>query len=84
MKYIINYNTGAGNEMVEGSLDDAMRIATENLSYTQEDVKIYAADTTIDDEPVAILRWYGCAPSDDDVVTCKFGDFGFYGEWEVA
>lgn len=84
MKYYINYNTGAGNETVEGTLEDAMQKAVEGLEYTQQNVNIYIADSASDDEPVAILRWYGCTPTEDDVVTCQFGDFGFYGEWEVA
>lgn len=81
MKYYINYNTGAGNETVEGTLEDAMQKAVEGLEYTQEDVNIYAADSG---KPVATLRWYGCTPTQDDVITCRFGDIGFYGEWEVA
>lgn len=81
MEYYINYNTGAGNETVKGSLEAVMKKAEEGLEYTQENVNIYAAGS---DKPVATLRWYGCTPTEDDVVTCQFGDFGFYGEWEVV
>lgn len=81
MKYYINYNTGAGNETIEGTLEDAMKRAEEDLEYTQEDVCIYEEG---DNVPAATLHWYGCTPTEDDIVTCQFGDFGYYGEWEVA
>lgn len=77
MAYYVIYGTGAGNEEVEGTLEDAMRAAEEGLSYTQKSVKIEDEDG----EEVAVLPWYGTAPEEDDVVTCRFGDFGFYGEW---
>lgn len=77
MKYFINYGTGAGNEEVDGTIEDAKRVAEDGLSYTQTDVKIQ----TEDGEDVAVLNWYGVQPEEDDVVTARFGDFGFYGEW---
>lgn len=40
MKYYVNYGTGAGNEEVEGTLEDAMRVAEEGLTYTQQSVRI--------------------------------------------
>ncbi len=76
-KYYINYRTGAGDEYIEGTLDEAKKVAEDRLSYTQQDVKIQ----TEDGEDVAVLRWYGVAPAEDDVVTAMFGDYGFYGEW---
>jgi len=27
------------------------------------------------------LPWWGVVPTEDDIVTAKFGDYGFYGEW---
>lgn len=77
MKYYINYCTGAGNEYVVGTLEDAKKTAEESLSYTQEDVRIQ----TEDGEDVAVLKWYGTTPAEDDIVTARFGDSGFYGEW---
>lgn len=77
MKYYIDYGTGAGNEYVEGTLDEAKKVAEDGLSYTQTDVKVQ----TEDGEDVAILKWYGVQPSEDDVVTAQFGDYGFYSEW---
>lgn len=75
----INYHTGAGNEECNGTLEDAMRIAEENISYTQEPI-------TIEDEKgneLARLPWYGVMPEEDDIVTAQFGDFGFYAEWII-
>lgn len=77
MKYYIDYGTGAGNEYVEGTLDEAKKVAEVGLSYTQTDVKVQ----TEDGEDVAILKWYGVQPSEDDIVTAQFGDYGFYSEW---
>lgn len=77
MRYYINYGTGAGNEYVEGTIDDAKKAAEDGLAYTQTDVKIQ----TEDGEDVAVLNWYGVSPEENDVVTARFGDYGFYGEW---
>lgn len=77
MKYFINYGTGAGNEYVEGTLDEAKKVAEDGLSYTQTDVKVQ----TEDGDDVAILKWYGVQPGEDDIITAQFGDYGFYSEW---
>ena len=77
MGYYINYGTGAGNEFVDGTLEEAKKAAEEGLAYTQEDVKIQ----TEDGEDVAVLKWYGVQPEEDDIVTARFGDEGFYGDW---
>jgi len=34
MKYYVNYGTGAGNEEIEGTLEDAMRVAEEGLTFS--------------------------------------------------
>lgn len=39
-KYLINYCTGAGNKEIEGTLEEAMKIAEEGIAYTQESVYI--------------------------------------------
>ena len=36
-----------------------------------------------DIENIAYLPWYGVQPEEDDIVTATFGNFGFYGEWEI-
>ena len=77
-KYYVDYNTGAGNFEVEGTLEEAMTAANEGLCYTQQWVKIKE-----NDEVVAQLPWYGIKPEEDNVITAQFGDYGFYGEWIV-
>lgn len=84
--YFINFGTGAGNITKYMSLVEAMDIAEKECGYTQNDVCIYEADTytsSIDCQPVAVLPWYGVAADEDDTVTVSFGDFGFYGEWNI-
>lgn len=75
-KYYVNYNTGAGNFEVEGTLEEAIEEANVNLAYTQENVSIEQ-----DGEQIAFLPWWGVTPEEDDIVTERFGNFGFYGEW---
>jgi len=77
MKYFIDYGTGAGNRMIEGTLEEAMVAAEKELAHTQIGVTIYDENTT----EVAGLPWWGVAPGEDDIVTAKFGN-GFYGEWQ--
>lgn len=79
-KYLIDYRTGAGNKEIEGTLEEAMKIAEEGLAYTQESVYIME-DVGLQWEEVARLPWWGVAAEEDDIVTADFGDFGFYGEW---
>lgn len=76
--YFINYHTGAGNFELEGTLDDAMKAAEESISFTQQNVSI-----ELDGEVVAYLPWWGIQPKVQDVITCQFGNFGFYGEWII-
>jgi hypothetical protein len=75
-KYYIDYGTGAGNEWVTGTLEEAKQAAIEGVSFTQTDVVILE-----DGEEVARLVWCGCPadPDDDDIeVVVDFGGFGFY------
>lgn len=74
-KYFVNFGTGEGNEWAD-TLEEAMELAERGLSYTQESVCIYDGE-----EVITKLPWYGVEPSEDDVVTAKFGTSGFYGEW---
>lgn len=77
MRYYVNFGTGTGDEYVEGTLEDAKKVAEGGLAYTQTDVKIQ----TEDGEDVSVLNWHGVRPEEDDIVTAQFGDYGFYGEW---
>jgi hypothetical protein len=72
-KYYIDYGTGAGNEWVTGTLEDAKKVAAEGVSYTQTDAVILE-----DGEEVARLFWTGGLPDDDIDEVVRFGDFGFY------
>lgn len=77
--YYIDYGTGAGNFEFIGTLEEAMEEAAERLCYTQLPVTI----SVNDEYEIACLPWYDVEPSEDDVVTASFGDFGFYGEWRI-
>lgn len=76
-KYFIDYNTGAGNDEAD-TLEEAMKMVEEDVTYTGQDVSIYRNGTL-----VANLPWWGVSAGDDDVVTVDFGSFGYYGEWVI-
>lgn len=78
--YHIDYGTGAGNFDFTGTLEDAITEANRGLCYTQLPVSIFIKDVI---ENIAYLPWYGVQPEEDDIVTATFGNFGFYGEWEI-
>lgn len=80
MKYYINYHTGAGNETVDGTLEEAKRVADEDAAYTQQNIEIFDEDG----DSVAIRRWVGVDynngyESENPII---FGSFGFYDDWE--
>ena len=77
MKYYVDYGTGAGNEWVEGTLEDAMKVAEKGAAYTQMDINIENEDGV----EVARLPWNAVGAGEDDIVVVEFGSFGFYGEW---
>jgi len=76
-QYFIDFCTGAGNEVAD-TLEEAMRIAEEGLAYTQQPVIIYSAGGV-----VARLPWFGIEPEEDEIVTSRFGSYGYYGEWII-
>ncbi len=76
-KFYVDYGTGECNELVDGSVDDAKRIAVEGVMFTQKDVTILDEGRN----EVARLPWYGVIPSEDDIVIARFGSLGFYGDW---
>ena len=75
--YIVDFGTGRGNEEFD-TLEEAKEYAEENLCYTQASIDIVDRQSG---EIVAAMLWWNVEPSEDDVVTAKFGDKGFYGEW---
>lgn len=84
MGYRINYQTGAGNVLLEWTecddLEEVMEMAEDGVCFTQESVKIekYDGDEYV---TVAKLPWYGCAAGDEDEVVIDYGEYGYYGPW---
>lgn len=76
-KYFVDFGTGAGDEYAD-TLEEAMEIAIEDSSYTQETIKIFKGENQ-----VAELPWWGVKAEEGDIVTVNCGDFGFYGEWII-
>ena len=89
-KYYIDYQTGAGNEYVTGTLDDAKAKADDGAAYTQQSITIHAVndDNEIGEGYVAMRRWYGVKfdPSlyEDGANVIQFGDSGHFDEWADA
>lgn len=82
-KYYVDYGTGAGNFIFEGSLEEAMKLADEGLAYTQSSVVIKDYDTH---EDVAMRRWYGVPPDDNaenNEFIIGFGNLGYYDDWWI-
>jgi hypothetical protein len=81
-KYFINYGTGVGNEWVDGTLEDAMKTADENATYTQEPICIQNENGDV----ITGRSWYGIA-YDENENDCedpiKFGSYGFYADWTL-
>ena len=87
-KYYINYGTGAGNEYVEGELEDAQKAADEGAAYTQCSISIFeVVNGETAREPECTRQWYGVAFDPDDYEdgesanVIRFGDSGYYDEW---
>lgn len=78
--YIVNLNTGAGNQEAH-TLEEAKEIAIDLMTYTQQDITI----ETEDGEVVTRSRWYGVKPSEEDYeaghVLAEIGG-GFYTLWD--
>lgn len=83
MKYYINYNTGAGNAWIDGTLADAKAAADAGAAYTQCDIVIEGEDGN----EAARRPWWGVAydSEETDEAECEiisFGGFGYFGRWE--
>lgn len=80
-KFRINYHTGAGDDVIDGTLAEAQAYADRHARYTQEAI-------TIEDEngnEICRRNWNGCALGIEDCAAAvQFGDFGFYDDWEAA
>lgn len=82
-KYYIDYNTGAGNVWVEGTIDDAKSEADNGAAYTQRKIEIKDEAG----ETVCFRQWWGVEfdpdvteETEDEVIT--FGQFGYFGAWQ--
>ena len=76
MRYMVNHNTGAGNEDAY-SIEEAKKKAELGINYTQQSIDIFGRKT---EEVIATLPWYGVEPEDDDDPFEEIGG-GFYGQW---
>jgi len=78
-KYYIDYCTGAGNEYVNGNLDEAKEAADNGAAYTQQPIVIKdEAGNEVTRRP-----WWGCLSGiEEEENVIQFGDFGFYGDWQ--
>lgn len=87
MKYYINYHTGAGNEIIAGTLEEAKKNADENAAYTQADITIHSTDGDEPGEIICRRSWWGveydpdAAESEEGDSVITFGNFGYYGPW---
>lgn len=81
--YYIDYGTGAGNEEITGTLEEAMKTAEENCSYTNCSVVIRDPQNG---ESLATLPFYSLpyneeeAPAENPII---FGENGYYGDWII-
>lgn len=81
MTFYIDYQTGMDRIEVNGDLRAAMRAVENDLGYTQKSVYIYNDDGYI----VACLPWWGYTYDEDDgPIVKQFGDWGWYGEWDLT
>lgn len=84
MFYICD-NILMGDTEVDGSIEEAMRIADERAGYTQEDIKIFS--DAEHQNLVARRYWQPCwedGEREDEEFLKKvigFGDFGYFDEW---
>lgn len=80
MRYYVKYCTGVGDDVVDGTLEDAMRVADEAAAYTQREICI--ADEN--DDLIAMRDWkpyHWSCDYDDRKGLIEFNDFGFYDRW---
>ena len=95
-RYYINYGTGAGNEWITGTLEDAQTAADAGAAYAQESISIYDEDGynathgeyAQDADPVCMRRWWDVKfdPAEDDAPESdiiSYGDCGYYGAWQA-
>ena len=78
--YIVDagYNPNGGPYVGFSTLEEAERESDKSASYSQRDMVIYAP------EGVYTRRWWNTTQGLEDCNDpIKFGNFGFYGDWEL-
>jgi hypothetical protein len=83
MTYHINWNYMMEDEIVEGTLEEAMKIADDGAAYTQQNINIKDEDGKV----VASRSWWGTVYDPDETEDAEdeiisFGSFGYFGAWE--
>ena len=83
-KFYIDYNTGAGNEWVSGTLEEAMQRADDGVAYTQQNVCILneAGDKVAERCWIPVEMNPDTYEGDIDQ-TISYGSFGFYDNWDT-
>jgi hypothetical protein len=77
-RYYIDYGTGAGNEWVDGTLDEAKQTADQNASYTQCGIGIFK-----DGNEVCYRKWWSTLDDIEEFENpIQFGSFGYYTDWQ--
>lgn len=77
--YYIDLNYLMEREEFDGTLEEAMSKADEQIGYTQQDARIYDDN----DDLVAIRHWNEVPYEEGEEEDCiPFGSFGFYSPWE--
>jgi hypothetical protein len=77
-KFIIK--SGAWSEEFNGTLEDAIEIADERVTYNQEDMKILDENG----KEAATRTWYGSLDGIEDCEDAiEFGSYGYYTDWSI-
>lgn len=88
MQFIIDFGNGfiemffshySENEK-DLALIEAMENVADDLTYTQCDVCIKSC---LNGDVLARLPFWSGDPEPEEIFTCKFGNYGYYGEWRV-
>ena len=75
--FTADYCNGIRQPIDKAGIEEALQEIEKNMAYTQADIKVYDDNGDI----VALSKWYGVEPSEDDIPLATFGTFGFYDSW---
>lgn len=77
-KFTIDFHTGIQDEIYVKDLDEAKLTAEERIAYTQENITILGEDG----EVLAMARWFGVDPEEDDENVLQEIGEGHYQRWD--